>query len=102
MDSQHHVGTDKLASGAAECAEGLTSWHVSHVRTYVPTHSKSLGLPVVLTHRAISLFPAQMPTEGSIVGLNEVSILIMRHNNAGGIRYICVIVQVAIIDGISM
>ena len=38
MDYQHPVGTVKLASGAAECAEGLTRWHVSHVRTYVLTH----------------------------------------------------------------
>ncbi|KAG4032523.1 hypothetical protein PC123_g28858 [Phytophthora cactorum] len=38
MDCQHPVGTGKLANGAAACGENFVRRHVSHVRTYVPTH----------------------------------------------------------------
>ena len=70
MNSQYSVGTVKLASGAAECAEGLTL--SLFACTHVCAHPfVEFGPPVVLTHRATSLFLAQMPTEGSIMGLKR-------------------------------
>ena len=38
MGSRHPVVTGKLASGADECAENMTRWHVLHLYTYALTH----------------------------------------------------------------
>ena len=88
MDSQHPVGTNKLASGAVECEEGF--WLTCFTCMYLWAQPfVYFWPPILLTHRVVSFFPAQIPTESSIMCLKEDTLIpILTHDDTSRICYI--------------